>query len=110
MNDVIEAMVKRLGDYGVPAENVMGIRWGAWRVARGVCHGVVCSPLCGRAQKRDVCAWRARCAQARTSARTCIAPDRSKPSLMCARRGAAPTAALHTHARARAQVWHARLL
>lgn len=26
MNDTIEAMVKRLGDYGVPEENVMGIR------------------------------------------------------------------------------------
>lgn len=28
MNDTIEAMVKRLGDYGVPEDNVMGIRWG----------------------------------------------------------------------------------
>ena len=27
MNDTIEAMVKRLGDYGVPEDNVMGIRW-----------------------------------------------------------------------------------
>jgi hypothetical protein len=26
MNDVIEAMVKRLGDYGVAEESVMGIR------------------------------------------------------------------------------------
>jgi hypothetical protein len=26
MNDTIEAMVKRLGDYGVPEDNVMGIR------------------------------------------------------------------------------------
>jgi hypothetical protein len=27
MNDTIEAMVKRLSDYGVPEDNVMGIRW-----------------------------------------------------------------------------------
>lgn len=30
MNDTIEAMVKRLQDYGVPEENVMGIRCALW--------------------------------------------------------------------------------
>jgi len=31
MNDTIEAMVKRLQDYGVPEDNVMGIRCAVWK-------------------------------------------------------------------------------
>jgi hypothetical protein len=40
MNDTIEAMVKRLGDYGVPEDNVMGIRCVDTRNTTRGCEGI----------------------------------------------------------------------